>query len=157
MTTLFTSLIAVLGTLLGSSVTHLFQQRATRHTEARQAVERLRQERLDAYGGYAGLLVEFRQAMLHAWFSEHEQLDEADTVQLRRHSFELRTSTHQALLRLQLLVDEPTLVEAATTAFRSVGRIDRAEGREELLPRRDESQQLIDAFLRAARRQLAAT
>lgn len=75
MSAIVTSVIAVLGTLLGSTVTHAFQQRSAMRTELSSRQERLRQERLDVYGAYAGLLVEFRQAMLHHWFCEHEGQD----------------------------------------------------------------------------------
>ncbi|RPK46646.1 hypothetical protein EES39_12890 [Streptomyces sp. ADI92-24] len=92
-----TSVIAVLGTLLGSTVTHVFQQRSARRTEANAQRERLRQGRLDVYGTYAGLLVDFRQAMLHHWFCVHEGRDPDDEVSLRNRSFELRSTTQHAL------------------------------------------------------------
>ncbi|MER7731549.1 hypothetical protein ABTX80_11765 [Streptomyces erythrochromogenes] len=58
MTAVITSLVGVLGTLLGSVVTHAFQQRSARRTERNALDAQRRQERLDACGAYAGLLVE---------------------------------------------------------------------------------------------------
>lgn len=152
MNAIVTSVVAVLGTLLGSTVTHLFQQRSARRTEQNSRKERLRQERLDAYGTYAGLLVEFRQAMMHQWFCEHEGQDAGDEVAIRRRSFELRSSTQHALFQLQLITAEPELVAVAVDAFTAVGKIDRAEDRADVINRRDATRDLIDAFVGTARR-----
>ncbi|AKJ14965.1 hypothetical protein ABB07_34375 [Streptomyces incarnatus] len=154
MNAIVTSVIAVLGTLLGSTVTHVFQQRSARRTEHNARKERLRQERLEVFGAYAGLLVDFRQAMLHHWFCLHEGRDAEDEVTLRRRSFELRSSTQHALFQLQLITDEPELIAVAVDAFTAVGKIDRAEERADVIIRRDATRALIDAFVGTARRQV---
>ncbi|MGW4981871.1 hypothetical protein [Streptomyces mirabilis] len=41
---------------------------AMRHTRARH--EKLRQERLDAYSTYAGMLINYRRRLVHLWFHE---------------------------------------------------------------------------------------
>ncbi|MBO0916858.1 hypothetical protein [Streptomyces laculatispora] len=147
-----TSVIAVLGTLLGSTVTHVFQQRSARRTEANAHRERLRQGRLDVYGTYAGLLVDFRQAMLHHWFCVHEGRDPDDEVSLRNRSFELRSKTQHALFQLQLITAEPPLIAAAVEVFSAVGRINRAEDLDDVAARRAATRNLIDAFVGTARR-----
>ncbi|MET9570198.1 hypothetical protein ACFYNW_20790 [Streptomyces virginiae] len=152
MNAMATSLIAVLGTLLGSVVTHAFQQRAARRTEQNALEAQRRQERLDAYGAYAGLLVEFRQAMLHHWFCVHQGRDGEDEAALRRRSFETRANTQQALFRLQLITDDPDLGAAAVEAFTAVGAIDRAPDLAALVTRRDTTRELIDTFVTTARR-----
>ncbi|MGW5347491.1 hypothetical protein [Streptomyces sp. NPDC004050] len=121
MDAMFTSLIAVAGTLLGSVMTHLFQQRSARRTQEDSRAERLRQERLEVYGSYAGLLVEFRQALLHHWFCVHEGRDAEDEVALRARSFELRSAAQNALFRLRLIAEEPEVLAAAEAAFVEVG------------------------------------
>ncbi|MFD7628381.1 hypothetical protein ACFV7Q_20455 [Streptomyces sp. NPDC059851] len=150
MNAILTSLIAVLGTLLGSAMTHGFQQRSARRTEDGARAERLRQERLDVYGSYAGLLVEFRQAMLHHWFCVHEGRDAEDEPALRARSFELRSAAQNALFRLRLVTEEAEVVAAADAAFREVGKLDRPADRDGLLPRRDATRELIDAFVTTA-------
>ncbi|MBZ9594366.1 hypothetical protein [Streptomyces yangpuensis] len=152
MNAVITSLIAVLGTLLGSVVTHAFQQRSAKRTERNALDAQLRQERLDAYGAYAGLLVEFRQAMLHHWFCVHQGRDAEDEVALRGRSFETRSTAQQALFRLQLITDDAALGTAAVDAFTAVGAIDRAQDLPELVTRRDATRELIDAFVANARR-----
>ncbi|MGW1055920.1 hypothetical protein ACWDBD_42140 [Streptomyces sp. NPDC001118] len=154
MNAIVTSVIAVLGTLLGSTVTHVFQQRSARRTERNARKERLRQERLEVFGTYAGLLVDFRQAMLHHWFCVHEGRDADDEVALRKRSFELRSSTQHALFQLQLITDEPGLIAVAVDAFTAVGKVDRAEDRADVIVRRDGTRALIDAFVDTARQQL---
>ncbi|WP_457029592.1 hypothetical protein [Kitasatospora sp. P5_F3] len=152
MNAILTSVIAVLGTLLGSTVTHAFQQRSARRTEQSSRDDRLRQERLAAYGSYAGLLVEFRQAALHHWFCVHEGNDAEDEVAIRRRSFELRSSAQHALFQVQLVTDSPELGTAAIDAFNAIGRIDRAGDRPDLVTRRDATRTLIDTFVETARR-----
>jgi hypothetical protein len=79
------SAIAVLGTLLGSGITLVFQQRTTdgAHQFARR--EKLRQERLDACSINAGALIDYRRCLVHVWFCEHEQPppEDPDSVRIR--------------------------------------------------------------------------
>ncbi|MFD7902051.1 hypothetical protein ACFV4G_07380 [Kitasatospora sp. NPDC059747] len=152
MNAMVTSIIAVLGTLLGSTVTHVFQRRAALRTEYNARLERGRQERLETFGSYAGLLVEYRQAALHHWFCVHEGRDAEDEVELRKRSFETRSGAQRALFQLQLLVDEPELLAVAGEAFERIGRIDRAVDRQDVTARRDGSRESIDAFVATARR-----
>ncbi|MFD5616901.1 hypothetical protein [Streptomyces yangpuensis] len=109
-------------------------------------------ERRDAYGAYAGLLVEFRQAMLHHWFCVHQGRDAENEVALRVRSFETRSSAQQALFRLQPITGDTGPGSAAVDAFTAVGAIDRAQDLPELVTRRDASRELIDAFVANARR-----
>ncbi|MFD3325959.1 hypothetical protein [Streptomyces sp. NPDC058701] len=152
MNAILTSVIAVLGTLLGSTVTHVFQQRSARRTERTALDAQLRRERLDAYGTYAGLLVDFRQASLHHWFCVHEGRDAEDEAALRKRSFELRSGAQHALFQLQLIADEPELTTAAVEAFAAVGAVNRARDRADLDARRDVTRELIDGFVDTARR-----
>ncbi|MEV7021922.1 hypothetical protein [Kitasatospora sp. NPDC093558] len=151
MNAIVTSIIAVLGTLMGSTVTHVFQRRAALRAERNAGLERGRQERLEVFGAYAGTLVQFRQAALHHWFCVHEGRDAEDEVELRRRSFETRSGAQQALFQLQLITDEPELLAAAGEAFERIGGIDRAEDRPDVTDRRDGSREAIDAFVAMAR------
>ncbi|MCC9309475.1 hypothetical protein LN042_20740 [Kitasatospora sp. RB6PN24] len=157
MDAILTSLIAVLGTLLGSTATHVFQQRTARRAELLARQERLRRERLDAYSGYAGLLVTFRQAMLHHWFCVHEDTDAEDEVALRRRSFETRSETQHALFQVQLITEDGPLADLAAEAFRQIGKIDRACDRDDVTQRRDLTQTLISDFVNTARRYVGST
>lgn len=55
-----TSLVAVLGTLLGSVATYWIQRSTVRQQEGLARAERLRQERVEAFTGYGGALHDYR-------------------------------------------------------------------------------------------------
>ncbi|MCH0540405.1 hypothetical protein I3F58_12655 [Streptomyces sp. MUM 203J] len=152
MDAILTSVIAVLGTLLGSALTHVFQQRTALRAEQSSREAHLRQERLDVYGTYAAQLVEFRQAMVHHWICVHEGRDADDEVSLRRRSYELRAGAQQALFQLQLITDAPEVNTAAAEAFRAIGKLNRATDRADLDTRRESARDLIDTFVVTARR-----
>lgn len=156
MNAIVTSIIAVLGTVLGSTVTHVFQLRTARRAEENTRQERLRRERLDVYGAYAGLLVDFRQAMLHHWYCVHEGRDAEDEVALRGRSFELRSNVQTTLFQLQLITDVPALVTAAVDAFRAIGDINRVESVEDIATVRYATWNLIDTFVARARQNVDA-
>lgn len=63
----FASLIAVVGTLLGSLSTFLFQQRTAVRAEVSAREERLRQERLAAYSAFAAAVTELKRGVVAAW------------------------------------------------------------------------------------------
>jgi hypothetical protein len=63
----FASLIAVVGTLLGSLSTFLFQQRTAVRAEVAVREERLRQERLAAYSAFAAAVTELKRGVVAAW------------------------------------------------------------------------------------------
>jgi len=66
---LFASIIAVAGTLLGSTTTYVFQRLTAGHAEEFARNEQLRQERLAAYSAYAGAITELRQGVIAVWFA----------------------------------------------------------------------------------------
>ncbi|MDN3023318.1 hypothetical protein [Streptomyces sp. S.PB5] len=97
------SVIAVLGTLLGVGLTHGFQQRSVARQERFARDEQRRQERLEAYSVYAGALVNYRRAVVHRWFAEHEPDREDEVQPARLRAYELRSVAQEALFRLQML------------------------------------------------------
>ncbi|MER5182012.1 hypothetical protein ABT009_27260 [Streptomyces sp. NPDC002896] len=56
-----TSVIAVLGTLLSSALTYVFQRRNAERSEQFARNERLRQERIDAYCAFGGAPADYRR------------------------------------------------------------------------------------------------
>ncbi|GAA3045810.1 hypothetical protein GCM10020229_66360 [Kitasatospora albolonga] len=154
MSAILTSVIAVLGTLFGSLLTHLFQQRSARQAEWSARAERHRQERIEAFGAFAGVLVELRQALLHHWHCVHEGTDAAEEPTLRNRSFELRSRAQHALFQVQLTARTPEIAAVAASAFETVGRIDRATDLADVIARRDATRLLIDEFVATARQHL---
>ncbi|SOD63034.1 hypothetical protein SAMN06297387_108197 [Streptomyces zhaozhouensis] len=147
-----TGLIAVLGTLLGSSVTYLFQRRAALRAERFTRGERLREERIDAYCAYGGALANYRRGQLDQWFARHEGRGGEEAQELRRETQRLRTAAMEAMFRAELLTDAADLEDLARKALKEIDRIPTARSREELKGARDVSRSAIYAFVAASRR-----
>jgi hypothetical protein len=115
-----TALIAVLGTLLGSVVTHYFQGRSTERAAGLARAEQLRQERISSYSAYAGALFDFRRSQNDRWFRAHEVPGSTEAEAARFASYEARTRARQALARVQLVCDEPATRQLAEGSFELV-------------------------------------
>ena len=147
---LLTAVIAVLGTLLGSIVTYVFQRRSTERAAAFAYVERQRQERLDSYSGFAGALVRYRQAEVDRWHrwsedpdGEPHQLAKAETHRRRAEAFD-------ALFRVQLLTDDSEVRQAATDAVDVISEVHRAADLADREVRGKAARDAIDRFVAVA-------
>ncbi|WP_432093782.1 hypothetical protein [Streptomyces sp. bgisy100] len=144
------SVIAVLGTLLGSGITHVFQRRASDRNEQFARDERRRQEMLDACSAYAGLLVNYRRTLIHRWFFAHEGRTDENETEIRTRSYDLRSQAQEAFFRIQMLSDDDTLVALAGEALDAASVVHKAVGRPDMDTRRDISRDAIHAFVTAA-------
>ncbi|MBD0840229.1 hypothetical protein [Streptomyces sp. TRM68416] len=152
METVAASVIAVAGTLLGAGVTHAFQRRAQDRTESTARQERLRQERMDAYCAYAGLLVSLRRVLMTRWFCAHENRPADEAEQARHHSYSLRNEAQEALFRVMMLTADESLVRQAKAAFDQVLELHHTDGAGEFAERRRVTKELVEAFVVGARR-----
>ncbi|MFJ9033930.1 hypothetical protein ACIRQP_36715 [Streptomyces sp. NPDC102274] len=148
-----TSVIAVLGTLLGSGATYLFQRRTVLRTEEFTRNERLRQERIDAYCSFGGALANYRRGQMDHWFARHDGrvADASEVHELRREAQRLRAVAMEAMFRAELLTNSPALHAVGRQALKAVDRIPSAESRSELDQVRDVSRTLIYDFMAASR------
>lgn len=147
--------IAVLGTLLGSLTTHVFQQRTIARSEQFARGEQLRQERIDTYSAFGGALANYRRGKMDHWFAQHVHSATTDLADMRRESQRLRALALEAYFRVQLLTDAPEVVEAARQALRAIDRIDQDGSRERLDQDRLASRSLIYEFVNTAKTQVA--
>ncbi|WP_326729035.1 hypothetical protein [Streptomyces phaeochromogenes] len=154
MATLIASALAVLGALLGAGLTLAFQQRATDRSHRFIRGEKLRQERLDAYSAYGGVLINYRRCLIHLWFCEHEQPPTEDPEAVRLRAYGLRTSAQEALFKVQMLTDDETLSQAADSVPDEVNALARAESRTQLEDRRARTRIAIRRLIRSARQHL---
>ncbi|NGO79153.1 hypothetical protein G6045_26375 [Streptomyces sp. YC504] len=146
-----TSVIAVLGTLLGVGVSHLFQARSLRRAEVFSRAERLRQERMEAYTAFAAALVALRRAQTERWLLDRgKPFDEGEPA-MRARAFDLRNEAYDALFRVQLVTERPELVRRAEAVLEVVGRIKQARDEAEFDVRRVEAKQQIHAFVAEAK------
>ncbi|GHJ43429.1 hypothetical protein Cs7R123_07710 [Catellatospora sp. TT07R-123] len=145
------SAIAVVGTLLGSVITYLFQSRGTRRAEQYARSETLRRERLAAYSAFAGALTDLRRGVVTLWFRQQRAPHGDDAV--REASLDadrLGAVAEHARFRLQLLAADSRLVGLADAAFSSAGAIRQAVDRKELAEREGHFHDAVTAFITAA-------
>jgi hypothetical protein len=151
-TTWLASMIAVAGTLLGSTIAYVFQRSNTARAESFARDERLRQERIAAYSAYAGAITELRRGVITLWFIRHRHGDSsnADVRDARIESDRLGASAAHARFRVQLLAGDADLVALADAAAAPVNAIAAAADRPELVEREDRSDEALRAFITAA-------
>lgn len=147
------SVVAVVGTLLGSGITHFFQSRATDRSERFARAERLRQERIDAYCAYAGALLDYRRVLVHRWFVVHE--DErcaADTPELREEIYKNRYAAQEAMFRAQMVTDDPEILDRSERVMSAVTELHWAPDLEALTALRATTRQGIREYVTATSR-----
>ncbi|MYT71777.1 MULTISPECIES: hypothetical protein [unclassified Streptomyces] len=144
------ALIAVLGTLLGSVVTHFFQGRATVRSAELARAEQVRQERISSYSAFAGALHDYRRSQNDRWFRSHENAPEAVVDASRFTSYESRITARSALTRVQLICDDTRLRQLAEEAFEFVNCLHEATDAADRDRRSLQSKRTLDAFVSAA-------
>jgi hypothetical protein len=147
-----TSVVAVVGTLLGSLATHYFQRRNRADAERFERNERLRQERVSAYTAFGGALVNLRRTSKDRWYAIHDQRDGADPELLRYETYRLYTTAQESLFRVQLVTESSDLIELGRQALDDVDRIKPNLEREEFARLRDSSRKSVFRFMDAARK-----
>lgn len=154
MEVLAASVIAVVGTLLGTMVTHRFQRQSTRLAARISREERDRQERLDACAVYGGALMDYRRGVLDHCFARRDDRPADECLTLRRELFQRRTAAQEAMFRVELLSDDADLIEAARHALSAVARVYYAVP-DDLDEQRTMSRTAVYDFIEASKKQLA--
>lgn len=142
-----TSVVAVVGTLLGSVVSYFFRVRATDRSAEHARAEKLRQERIDAYCSYAGALLEYRRVLVLRWFVRNEDRPEENTPELMERVYTTRYAAQEAMFRVQMVTGSSEVAELAEHALDSVTDLHNVATREELDRCRDASRQAIREFV----------
>ncbi|MFJ3726611.1 hypothetical protein ACIPYQ_29165 [Streptomyces sp. NPDC090045] len=151
MDTVFASLVAVAGTLIGSFSTYLFQRRTTERTETRAREERVRQERLAAYSGYAGAVTDLKRAKITLWFRRRlDPRDEERLLEAQLESDRHGAAAETAAFRLRLVADDPTLRPLMEAISAQLSEINRADDRQGLIAIERAFEEAVNAFLEAA-------
>ncbi|MFI2487396.1 hypothetical protein ACH47X_10835 [Promicromonospora kroppenstedtii] len=146
-----TSVVAVVGTLLGSLATHYFQRRNRADAERFERGERLRQERVSAYTTFGGALVNLRRVQIDRWFAEHRERA-GDPEALRYESYRMRTNALEALFRVQLVTESKELIELGQQAMDDIDLLTSDLPAEDLPNARDAAKSSIFRFVDAARK-----
>ncbi|MFJ6613546.1 hypothetical protein ACIQPT_25070 [Streptomyces sp. NPDC091289] len=118
MVAIWTSVVAVGGTLMGAVITHLFQRLAATRGELFARSEALRQERTATYSSFAAAVEDYRHGQAGRWYRmrQNDHAGEA-FIEARDEAHRLRTATRQVLYRVKLLTDDPEVIAAAEQAY----------------------------------------
>ncbi|MFE1767228.1 protein kilB [Streptomyces angustmyceticus] len=145
------SIIAILGTLAGASITAWFQQRGQRAERAAAATATHRRDALDAVTDLVTALAAHRKAM---WLREDARLAGADWDGLRDASHATRDAITAPAVRVAILLPAlaPTAQAAATAVYALRGATDHTT----LDTAREDAVTATDQLTQAAGRLLAA-
>ncbi|UNO38449.1 hypothetical protein [Streptomyces sp. MST-110588] len=150
MEAVWTSVVAVGGTLLGAVVTHVFQRLASRRSEIFTRSEALRQERIATYSAYAAAVEEYRRGQADRWYRKLADPDGEAFIAARDQAHHLRTAARQALYRVTLLTEDRDVVLAAERAYQCTWEISTAQVQSEQDTLDASSRQAIEAFVSRA-------
>ncbi|MFJ6793872.1 hypothetical protein [Streptomyces sp. NPDC091268] len=145
---LWTSLVAVIGTLAGALTAGLLQHRSARSARAEERAHSYRQDQLGAVTDFAAALDAHRSAMFHR---ERLALTDAGTEQqleAQTRSHDTRAAITAPHIRLQVLV--PELAGVAQQAADATYALRKAIDRTELDAQRHAAKEATAAFIAAA-------
>ncbi|GAA3709707.1 hypothetical protein GCM10022224_089030 [Nonomuraea antimicrobica] len=154
MASAITSIIAVAGTLLGVTVTYVFQTRAARQARQTAREDRLWQEQLAAYSTFAGALTDFRQSQNDRWHHEQEDPQSQAFIAARDESYKKRTDATSALFRLRLVAANEALTELAYFALKHTEDIPLASDESDRKDRGRKARRALLNFTEAAATQV---
>ncbi|MGK5530455.1 hypothetical protein [Streptomyces sp. URMC 129] len=150
MEAVWTGVVAVVGTLLGSVITHVFQRLASERGELFARSEALRQERIATYSAFAAAVEDYRRGQADRWFRRLEDPEGEAFAAAREEAHRLRTAARQALYRVKLLTDDDEVVLAAEHAYQCTRDLVTSQGRAERQARDAEAKQALEAFVSRA-------
>ncbi|WP_103533348.1 hypothetical protein [Streptomyces sp. SM11] len=127
MVAMWTSVVAVGGTLMGAVITHLFQRLAATRSERFARSEALRQERTAVYGSFAAAVEDYRHGQAGRWYRMREGRAAEAYIGARDEAHRLRTATRHVLYRVKLLTDDQEVILAAEQAYRCTRDVSTAQ------------------------------
>lgn len=110
------ALVAVAGTVLGSVLTYVFQERAARRAETSTLRRELRAERMSVYSSFLTGLAEYRRGQLDWWWRREEDPRGEATLAARVESYGCGGLAQAAFSQVQLVARNAELAAAASEA-----------------------------------------
>lgn len=141
------TLVAVLGTLLGVVVTHVFQRTSSERAQNFALGQQLRSERLTVYSDFAGAVTELRRGQQDRWHRRHEDAEGPGHFEARTESYRLRGVALHALFRVQLIAGAPAVVDAARSAYEQTSAIHQAADTGELGGNSERAKESLEGFI----------
>ncbi|WP_326955085.1 hypothetical protein [Amycolatopsis sp. NBC_01286] len=123
MSSFWTALIAVLGTLSGVLTTQFFGRRAATRAEEFAHRGQVRADRLSAYVAFLESLSDCRWACLERWHRERDATGSERMAAAVADYYRRITVVRHALWRVKMVAGEPGIVEMAEQALAAVRRI----------------------------------
>lgn len=160
MSSIWTAVVAVAGTLLGSGLTYLFQRLTLRRTTADARREKRREEFTNAVAAYASVAATLRRAEFDRAKKRLERVEGEEREAVRQETYRLRTETQSAYYLVRLLaspdLDGDLVREAEDVIERS--RLITAGPRslDQVRQRSDEAAEALHKFIDKANRRLSA-
>jgi hypothetical protein len=149
-TPVLTSVIAVVGTLLGSVITYHVQRRTLERTLAEARYERARKEFLEASSALASAAMTLRRASYDRWKERRSSTDGKESDEARHEVFRLRVEARTAYYHLRLLADpveDDELVKHAAKTVEEAGHVADAESFPEVRKRDQEARRDIERLV----------
>jgi hypothetical protein len=154
MSNLTASLVAVFGTLAGSTLTFLFQRHSARQTEQFARNQQLWSERVAAHSAFAATLTDFRRSQNDRWHLEQADPSGTKFITAREESYKFRANTTAAMCRVRLICGSLTLSELAQRAVDAATEIHEAVDENDRASRSAKARRAVDQFLDEASLQI---
>ncbi|MBZ4020129.1 hypothetical protein [Streptomyces purpurogeneiscleroticus] len=154
MNPVFTSLVAVVGTLAGSTLTFLFQRHIARQGELFARSQQLWHEKTAAYSALAATLTDFRRSQNDRWHSRQEDPASADFARAREESYQRRADATASLCRVRLVCGDSTLSQLAQDALDAATDVHLAASEQDRAERGQAARLALDRFLAQAASQI---
>jgi hypothetical protein len=148
------SMVAVVGTLLGATLAYLFQRANAIRAESFQRDERLRQKRIAAYSAFAGAKADLRQGSSVSGLVRQRAPDGPEFLAAYTAADRLGATANHARMRVQLLTEDQQLVALANAAFGPVDAMPGAGDRAQLVGHEKNLLQALNEFVSAAGREI---
>lgn len=144
--TLIVAAASLLGVVLGGVLTFWFTRRA-------QVSRALHDSRIAAFARFAAAVMEYRRSLMERWYVENGV---QATATAAGGVYETRSAAWAAMFEVQLLAGKATIGQLAHAAVDATSEIKNADDRAHLTAQADESRRRIEAFVNAARDDIAA-
>lgn len=155
MESVYISLIAVAGTLLGVAITQVLQHRQLSRSAAADTLERLRQERIAVYSQFLEAMTAFGAQQILRWRTRNDHGEGSpEHIAARVTNHEARAVARAAHYRVMLVADDSAVVAAAEALMDATLAIMDAPDRESHQPSIDAVRVASRGFVESAREQL---
>lgn len=150
MQAVWSALIAVVGTLSGSFLTHVFARWNSERAEKVAREERLREERTAAILAFSENVTDLRRANYDRWHRQHYGSSNEILMDAANEYYRLRSGAEKALLHVQIVANIPELICAGHESINATTSVHNAKTADEAREVGDSAQGKINEFIAIA-------